>query len=61
MLDVKYLSLFTIFSLILLIPIIDAKASSNPNLFVSAENSQFNNHFSGSMVVEVVVIDPKSK
>ena len=36
----------------------DAEASSNPNLFVSAENSQFNNHFSGSMVVEVVVNDP---
>ena len=58
MLDIKYLSLFAIFSLILLIPIIDAEASSNPNLFVSAENSQFNNHFSGSMVIEVVVIDP---
>jgi hypothetical protein len=58
MLDVKYLSLFAIFSIISLIPIIDAEASSNPNLFVSAENSQFNNYFSGSMVIEVVVIDP---
>ena len=35
----------------------DAEASSNPNLFVSAENSQFDNHFAGSMVVEVVVRD----
>ena len=41
----------------LLIPVIDAEASSNPNLDVSAENSQFNNHFSGSMVVEVVIRD----
>ena len=31
--------------------------SSHPNLFVSAENSLFENHFSGSMVVEVVIID----
>src|SRR3990172_2573241 len=31
--------------------------SSNPNLFVSAENSFFANHFSGSMVVEVVIRD----
>ena len=55
--DMKYLGLIALFSIILLIPIIDADASSNPNLFVSAENSQFENHFSGSMVVEVVVID----
>ena len=31
--------------------------SSNQNLFVSAENSLFQNHFSGSMVIEVVVRD----
>lgn len=31
--------------------------SSHPNLFVSAENSLFQNHFSGSMVVEVIVRD----
>ena len=47
----------TVFSVILLIPIISADASSNPNLSVSAENSQFNNHFSGSMVIEVVIRD----
>lgn len=35
----------------------NAEASSNPNLFVSAENSQFDNHFSGSMVIEVVIRD----
>ena len=44
---------FTLF----LIPILKADASSNPNLFVSAENSQFDNHFSGSIVVEVVIRD----
>jgi len=38
--------------------IVSAEASHNPYLFVSAENSQFNNHFSGSMVVEVVIRDP---
>ena len=31
--------------------------SSQPNLYVSAENSLFENHFSGSMVVEVVIND----
>jgi len=31
--------------------------SSNPNLFVSAENSFFKNHFFGSMVVQVVIRD----
>ena len=36
----------------------DASASNNSNLFVSAENPQFNNHFSGSMVIEVVIRDP---
>ena len=32
-------------------------AAANANLFVSAENSQFQNYFSGPMVIEVVVID----
>jgi len=37
---------------------IDVNAqSAHPNLFVSAENSSFQNHFSGSMVVEVVIRD----
>ena len=56
MLDKKGLFLLAIFSLILL-PLIDVEASSNPNLFVSAENSQFGNHFSGSMVIEVIIRD----
>jgi hypothetical protein len=43
-LDKKQLFLAVIFSLILL-PLIDAEASSNQNLFVSAENSQFENYF----------------
>lgn len=53
----KSIILLAIFSCILLTPIIQVEASSNPNLFVSAENSQFKNHFSGSMVVEVVIRD----
>ncbi len=32
--------------------------AGNANLFVSAENSQFDNHMSGPQVIEVVVIDP---
>lgn len=56
MLDKKILFLPVIFSLILL-PLIDVEASSNPNLFVSAENSQFENYFSGSMVIEVIIRD----
>ena len=51
----------TIFSLILLIPISNAEGSTNSDLFVSAENPDFENHFSGSMVVEVVIRDPDLK
>ena len=40
------------------IPIPQARASSNPNLFVSAENSQWNNYFAGPQVIQVVVLDP---
>lgn len=54
----KYVILLGIFSSILLTPIISVEATSNPNLYVSSENSQFNNRFSGSMVVEVVIRDP---
>jgi hypothetical protein len=44
---------------LLLIPLLsEASAASNPNLYVSAENSLYNNHFTGSMVIEVVVSDP---
>ena len=35
-----------------------AYAQSNANLFVSAENSQFDNYMVGPQVIEVVVIDP---
>jgi len=45
------------FSILLLIPISQAEASHNPNLGVSAENSKFNNYFSGSMVIEVIIRD----
>jgi hypothetical protein len=54
----KSILLLGLFSIMLLTPIIKADASSNPNLVVSAENSKFNNYFSGSMVVEVVIRDP---
>ena len=37
----------------------DAHAA-NPNLFVSAENPLFENHFAGSMVVEVIVRHPSN-
>ncbi len=44
--------------MLLLIPFYaSASAASNPNLIVSAENPAFGNHFSGSMVVEVIVSD----
>src|SRR5436309_3146659 len=39
-------------------PVQNANASSNANLFVSAENSQFNNYFAGPQVVQVIVTDP---
>lgn len=32
--------------------------SSNPNLYVSAENPLFKNYFAGPMVIEVIVTDP---
>lgn len=54
----KSIFLLGLFSIMLLTPIIQADATSNPNLVVSAENSKFNNYFSGSMVVEVVIRDP---
>jgi hypothetical protein len=49
------------FLILLLIPISQAEAGNNPNLSVSAENSKFNNHFSGSMVIEVVIRDSSIK
>ena len=56
-LDRKFFILTAVFSIILLTPVIDAEASGNANLFVSAENSQFDNYMAGPMVIEVVVID----
>ncbi|MGH7749985.1 MAG: hypothetical protein ACREQ5_35235, partial [Candidatus Dormibacteria bacterium] len=52
---------YAIFLLVLLvfpqISSFDARAqySNHPNLFVSAENSVFQNYFSGAMVVEVII------
>ncbi|TLX94742.1 MAG: peptidase [Thaumarchaeota archaeon] len=54
----KILAIFLVILLILpqTSPLGNAKAySDHPNLFVSAENSLFENHFSGAMVVEVIV------
>lgn len=42
----------------LIIPLSGQANAANPNLYVSAENSNYNNHFAGSMVVEVVINDP---
>ncbi|QDI88615.1 peptidase [Candidatus Nitrosopumilus sp. SW] len=53
--DKNWLFLLIFFS-IMLIPLMDAHAS-NPNLSVSAENSEFGNVFAGSMVIEVVIRD----
>jgi len=58
MMPKRFVLLLTLALTVFLIPIIHVEASSNPNLFVSAENSQFNNHFSGSMVVEIIIRDP---
>src|SRR5579872_553832 len=53
----KILVLLLAFSLI--IPPVSSPAvnaySDHPNLFVSAENSLFDNHFSGPMVIQVIV------
>src|SRR5712692_5281615 len=35
-----------------------AHAATNANLFVSAENSQYNNYFAGPQVIQVIVTDP---
>ncbi|HJT10485.1 MAG TPA: peptidase, partial [Candidatus Nitrosotalea sp.] len=39
-------------------PAAHAQVASHPNLFVSAENSQYNNYFAGPQVIQVVVSDP---
>lgn len=52
----KLLLLFA-FSALMLLPLSEAEAGSNANLSVSAENIKFNNHFAGSMVIEVVIRD----
>src|SRR2546422_11777229 len=35
-----------------------AYAATNANLFVSSENSQFQNYFAGPQVIQVIVSDP---
>ena len=39
-------------------PAAHAQVASHPNLFVSAENSQYSNYFAGPQVVQVIVSDP---
>ena len=56
-LDMKYLYLLAIFSIFLLVPLLNAEASNHPNIFLSAENSQFDTHSSGSIVIEIFIID----
>ena len=56
----KYYILFTLFlmSLISFVSFTSSSyAQSNPNLYVSAENPLFENHFAGPMVIEVVIDD----
>jgi len=51
---------FTLIVLLMTTPlsVINVHAySDHPDLFISAENSLFENHFSGSMVIEVIVRD----
>jgi len=38
--------------------VMPAAYAANANLFVSAENSAYDNYFAGPMVIEVVIIDP---
>ncbi|NDB89352.1 MAG: peptidase [Nitrosopumilaceae archaeon] len=53
----KKLALLGLLGLIL-VPFLAPAHAANPNLYVSAENSYYNNHFAGSMVIEVIVNDP---
>ena len=46
--------LLVVFAIIIFLPVYEVYGA-NPNLSVSAENSKFENHFSGSMVIEVVI------
>ena len=41
-----------------MMPFLAPAQAANPNLYVSAENSYVANHFTGSMVIELVVNDP---
>ncbi|RNJ75773.1 MAG: peptidase, partial [Nitrosopumilus sp. D6] len=54
--NLRYLCLISL--VVAIVPMYDAEAA-NPNLSVSAENDAFGNRFAGSMVVEVVVNDPR--
>ncbi|MBI1828166.1 MAG: peptidase [Thaumarchaeota archaeon] len=58
--NLRTIMAFTLIVLLMATPlsVINVHAySDHPDLFVSAENSLFENHFSGSMVIEVIVRD----
>jgi hypothetical protein len=49
--------IFVLASVIFILGFTPDSFAANANLFVSAENSQFDNYMSGPQVIEVVVID----
>ena len=53
----NYFVLFVIVSAFVLLGFTPDSFAANPNLFVSAENPQFDNYMSGPQVIEVVIID----
>ena len=53
----KYYILFILFSISLISFTPTSYAQSNPNLYVSAENPLFENHFACPMVIEVIIDD----
>ncbi len=48
---------FYLFISLFIFELIPDVGAANANLFVSAENSQYNNYFGGPMVLEIVIID----
>lgn len=59
-LDSSIVNLSSVFAIEPLLPQFEptVHTSSNPNLYVSAENSFFKNYFAGPQVIEVIVTDP---
>ena len=53
-----YLSVFAVLIFTLSVLSVQDTYAANANLFVSAENAEFNNYMAGPQVIEVVVVDP---